>query len=527
VKVTVEKLAGKIGENGISISGAGPQIQNVLDALPFYVILVDSDHHIVAVNQKVLNDFKVTSEQLVGAYCPSAIHKCNSPIPECPLMGASEKGEPVERELFDAKNARWMQTAAFPTRLVNEDGKPVFLHFVRDITEVKKIEENLSQSAERYSALCALLQRFQYCQTSVQILDTLIDEVASLSWLGVTSTAAGFLVKDDQLEMVSWHNLQPDQRNLCKLVKFGECLCGKVAQTGQSMICSSDSEEHNFKYDGMKAHRHTVLPISHEGRIFGVVTFYLKTDEDINESRMDFLNAAVAAAAAAFVGQSAREEVKLIQEKSMAQVFSWQEEERKRISRELHDQVCQSLSALLLEIQSHGSMDESLRSIQRGCEARVRDLIDEVSRMAGQLRPTILDDYGLRMALSRHIEELSSKTGLEIDYQYVASPDPSRRLPAPIEVGLYRIAVAALDNIAIHASASRASVIILWQNSKLTFLVEDDGRGFDYAATRKNLDSCIGLIGMEERVSIMGGVLRIESAPQKGTTIRAEIPVPQ
>ena len=145
--------------------------------------------------------------------------------------------------------------------------------------------------------------------------------------------------------------------------------------------------------------------------------------------------------------------------------------------------------------------------------------------MAAQLRPTILDDYGLEAALARCIEELSSREGLEIDYQYVSYPERQGRLPAPIEVGLYRVATEALSNIIAHASASRASVIILRQNSRIMLLVEDDGCGFDYAAVRKDLEHCQGLIGMEERIALMGGTFRIESTPQNGTTLRAEVPV--
>lgn len=209
----------------------------------------------------------------------------------------------------------------------------------------------------------------------------------------------------------------------------------------------------------------------------------------------------------------------------MAQVFSYQEEERQRIARELHDQVCQSLSALLLKMQAHGQVDESVRELKDGCEARILGIIDEVRRMARDLRPTILDDYGLEMALARHIEEISSRVGLTIDYQYISSPDCSERLPAPVEVGLYRIAIEALDNIVVHASASRASAIVLRQRSKLMLLIEDDGCGFDYSSIRKDLDRCVGLIGMEERVTLMGGAFQVESTPQKGTTVRVEIPV--
>jgi PAS domain S-box-containing protein len=510
---------------GISLSGAGQQIQHILDALPFYVILVDAGHNIVAANRKLMQDFNLSPQQLIGAQCPIVIHGIGSPIKDCPLVQASEMGEAVDNELFDSTTGRWLQAAAFPTELVTNDGRQVYIHFIRDITGIKITEEKLSQSLEHHSALSDLLQKFQYCQTSVQIMDALIEKLISLSWLGVTSTAVGFLVNDNSLDMVVRHNVPTGKLARCEKLEFGECLCGKAAQTGQSIFGSSASSDHNFRYDGMEEHRHAVIPISHEGRVLGILTLYLKSGFEPHPFHLDFLNAAASAAAAALAGQMAREEVKRVRENSMAQVIAYQEDERKRIARELHDQVCQSLSALLLQMQTHGAMDESLKELQRGCEARIRDLIDEVRKMAGELRPTILDDYGLEKALARHIEELSSRAGLPIDYQCVSDPENCKRLPAPVEVGLYRVALEALDNIVAHASASRASVIILRQNSRLMLLIEDDGCGFDYPAIRKDLDRCLGLIGMEERVALMGGTLRIESMPQKGTTVRAEIPV--
>jgi PAS domain S-box-containing protein len=509
---------------GISLSGARQQIQHILDALPFYVILIDSGYNIVAANQKLIQDFNLNSRQLIGSQCPITIHGSRSPIKDCPIVQANERGEAVEEELYNSGSGQWMRAAAFPTQLVTDDGRQIFMHFVRDITEIKKTEESLSQNLEHHSALCDLLQKFQYCQTSVQIMEALIGKIVSLSWLGVASTAVGFLVKNDSLEMAVRHNVPAGQLACCEKLELGQCLCGKVAQTGRSIICSSSDDDHVFRNDGMEEHRHAVLPISHEGRVLGVITLYLKSGSELDNSQLDFLNAAGSAAAAALAGQLAREEVKRVREKSMAQVISYQEDERKRIARELHDQVCQSLSALLLEMQAHGGIDESLRELQRGCEIRIRSLIDEVRRMAGELRPTILDDYGLEMALARHIEALSSRVGLMIDYQYLSHPDCRKRLPAPIEVGLYRVALEALDNIVTHASASRASVIILRQHSKLMLLIEDDGCGFDYPAIRKDLDRCLGLIGMEERIALMGGTLRVESMPQKGTTVRAEIP---
>ena len=342
----------------------------------------------------------------------------------------------------------------------------------------------------------------------------------------MTTNAVGFLVKGQNLEMTAQRNLSPEQIRRCERLALGECLCGKVAQTGRSITGSSASGQHTIRYDGMGEHRHAVMPISHEGRVLGVVSLYLKSGDELDTFRLDFLKAAAAAAGAALAGQLARENAKRIREKSMGKLLSYQEDERKRIAMELHDQVCQSLSALLLEMQTHAGQHEFLKEIQQSCEARVRGLIDEVRQMATQLRPAILDDYGLELALGRYMQELASAhKELVIDYQYAYLPQRDKRLPTQIEVSLYRVAVEALNNIISHASASRASVVILWQQSKILLLIEDDGCGFDYSTVRRDADRCLGLINMEERIALLGGTLSIESTPHKGTTVRVEVPI--
>jgi PAS domain S-box-containing protein len=523
-------LAPKVAEKGRSKGShpltAGPEIQHILDAIPFYVLLVDSEHHILAVNHAVKRDLGLSPEQVIGAYCPIAVHGSSIPIAECPLVEAIEKGGAVEREVFDSRTAQWMKLAVFPTPLVTGDDKPVYLHFAHDITETKNTSENLSKSLEHHSALCNLLQSLQYCQNSAQILEALIDQITSLSWLGVTTNAVGFLVEGQNLVLTAQRNLNPEQIKRCERLAFGECLCGKAAQTGRSITVSSVSEEHSIHYDGMGEHWHAVMPISHEGRVLGVITLYLNSGDKLDAFRLDFLKAAAAAAGAALAKQLAQENAKRIREKSMGKLLSYEEDERKRIAMELHDQVCQSLSALLLEMQAHASQHEFLKEIQQSCEARVRSLIDEVRQMAMQLRPSILDDYGLESALGSYIKELAlAHKELVIDYQYVYVPEREKRLPAPVEVGLYRVAMEALNNIISHASASRVSVVILWQHSKILLLIEDDGCGFDYATVRRNVDRCLGLIDMEERIAPLGGTLRIESTLQKGTTVRVAVPI--
>jgi len=202
-----------------------------------------------------------------------------------------------------------------------------------------------------------------------------------------------------------------------------------------------------------------------------------------------------------------------------------QEEERKSIARELHDELGQSLLALLLTIQSMpdgGAFSERLR---RDLEGKIGDLVDEAHRLAHGMRPSILDDYGLDSALMRYVEEVSGRFKTAIDYQYI-SPSESDRLPARVEVTLYRIAQEAITNIVRHAHAGRASVVLLRRDSAITLLVEDDGVGFDVASVQGNgATTCLGLIGMKERATLLGGDFAVESVPGSGATIRVRIPL--
>jgi signal transduction histidine kinase len=157
-------------------------------------------------------------------------------------------------------------------------------------------------------------------------------------------------------------------------------------------------------------------------------------------------------------------------------------------------------------------------------EITIRQIIDEVHRLAWGIRPSILDDYGLESALARHIEEVTKTARLEIDYQFI-SPDGSKRLPIGVELSLFRIAQEATANIIKHAKASHASFVVLRQPHEVTLLIEDNGQGFDLEATRKKCTSCLGLMGMQERVNLLGGSFVVESAPGEGTTIRVRIPL--
>jgi signal transduction histidine kinase len=164
---------------------------------------------------------------------------------------------------------------------------------------------------------------------------------------------------------------------------------------------------------------------------------------------------------------------------------------------------------------------ELLERLQKTTEEVGRAVHDLVLR----LRPTALDDLGLLGALRGAVEEWSRRSGVEVDFH--SSGLEGRRVPGDVETSIYRVVLEALHNILMHARARHVSVILEVRNHHAVAIVEDDGTGFDAdAALIDQSAGRLGLLGMRERVALVGGTLEIESAPGVGTTLFARIPLP-
>ncbi len=208
-------------------------------------------------------------------------------------------------------------------------------------------------------------------------------------------------------------------------------------------------------------------------------------------------------------------------------IIASQEDERKRIARELHDQVGQSLAALLMAMRSQDSLAKSRESFA----ASLSRLIEQVRQLAWDIRPSILSDHGLDAALTRYLDDTAARTGIPVDFQRMdraETPPPDgvmERIPEHVETVVYRVAQEAVSNAVCHAHCSRVSVVLWYEEGRITLLVEDDGVGFDVTQVRgAGGVGSLGLLGMEERVELAGGELAIDSAPGAGCSVRARIP---
>lgn len=206
-------------------------------------------------------------------------------------------------------------------------------------------------------------------------------------------------------------------------------------------------------------------------------------------------------------------------------VIAAQEEERRRIARELHDSTSQSLTSLLVGLRALRDRSDDPDLLQQAEELRTiaSHTLDDVHSLAIQLRPSVLDDLGLPAALERHVADCCRRHAIQVDM--VISGLNDRRLPTAIETALYRIVQEALTNIVRHAHAATASVLVECRETQVRAIIEDDGVGFDPAALGR-IEGHLGLHGIHERATLLGGSLTIESEPGRGTSLFVEIPLP-
>jgi len=197
------------------------------------------------------------------------------------------------------------------------------------------------------------------------------------------------------------------------------------------------------------------------------------------------------------------------------------ESERRRLSRELHDQAGQSLTAILirLDLISDKIADESIRQQLKQIESLAEDTINEIRRVSRDLRPAVLDDLGLEEALEGLASALSGGA-LSINL-IIEKPFP--RMPEAIETALYRITQEALNNVIKHAGATVVAVRLQHDTDQVQLEIKDNGSGIDLEI--KDSNDGIGLLGMKERADSLGGKLLIESQPGSGTRVKVEIPL--
>lgn len=269
------------------------------------------------------------------------------------------------------------------------------------------------------------------------------------------------------------------------------------------------------------------IPVLAGGKPMGILALAHAEPGGFSTEQVRLAEAIVAQAAVAIQNAWLFEQVRAGHERLQSlsrRLVEVQESERRYIARELHDETSQTLTALMFGLQlMETEIDQPEKLLPRVMELkRLTDgVLEELHRLAMDLRPASLDHLGLPVAIEQLVQGARERYGLDIRLRIAGFPAEDR-LPDYVETSLYRIVQEALTNAARHARASNVDVILELRDGKCTVIVEDDGVGFDAGRVRPR--GHLGLMGMHERAQMLGGDIQIESRTGGGTTVAAEVP---
>jgi signal transduction histidine kinase len=295
---------------------------------------------------------------------------------------------------------------------------------------------------------------------------------------------------------------------------------GKVFARGRSERIDSvidDPEVHQQVTRRIGARTGMWVPLIARDRAIGVLEIHDKEGDDARFSDDDLRLAETFAARAAVAVELSQR----VTRDALRRVVQAQELERRRLARELHDETGQALTSILLGLKplEEALADHPARAALAELREHVVVALQDVRRLAVELRPAVLDDFGLVAALERLTESFAEQTGIRVDFHSALG---EARLPGEVETALYRVVQESLTNVVKHANARRVSISVVRRDSAVAAVIEDDGAGFDQRAVRKG---GVGLLGMRERLALLDGRVEIESRPGAGTTLVAEVPL--
>jgi signal transduction histidine kinase len=366
-----------------------------------------------------------------------------------------------------------------------------------------------------------------------QLLSAL-ESLLTVPWLCLYPRAALFLLDEgsDVLQLAASIGLPDAVRLDCAQVPLGHCICGHVAATG-AMFCSGCVSDRNAAcYKGMP---HYSVPLRHCGKTLGVLTLYPKEGRACDPESALFLDVAATTVIGIIVKSRAIEHAQRLlgENRQLNQrLIALQEEEYRHLARELHDEIGQSVAAIKTEaalLARASASDEMRRDIQTVSAAadRIYEVMQEKVR---RLRPGMLDDLGLSAAVEALVAEWRRRrpaVSCRLDVQ-----GPLEDLDEATKITIYRFVQECLTNIVRHSVPTEVTISLsreagvpgLNTRGTIVLSVSDNGRGADVARLRESRGR-FGLLAMRERVDGLGGTLTIESAPDQGFRLTANIPL--
>jgi PAS domain S-box-containing protein len=514
-------------------------MRTLFDILPVGISVLNREFEIIEMNPELRKILDMSTEELQeGQYRQRKyLRGDGTPMPADEF--ASTRAIREQRPIHNVETGVVKMDGAVVWTAVSAallpDGNAVLA--VLDITERKRMEEVLLQHNRQLTLLNHVRRVLNASLDPAQVLTTLLAETQRA--MDVTACSVWLLDMDSD-ELVCQYATGPQNKVVhgWRLAP-GQGFAGWVLRQGKSLIVPDvQADERHFdgvdQQTGLALRSILTVPLQTSSGVIGVIQAVDTEVDAFDATSLQLLEALAAIAAAAISNARLFEEVQdgraRLQTLSQRLVEA-QETERRRVARELHDVIGQALTAVKINLQAAQRLldvpepEERLRQSLEQVVNNVENTLQQVRDLSVNLRPSLLDDLGLVPAVRWYLDRQAQQVGFSA--QFFADPTLERRLPPHLEVACFRIVQEALTNVARHAHAQSVRVEMREQNQELVLCIVDDGVGFDVQKALQ--DSArgvsLGLLGMQERVNLVGGKVEFVSALNKGTTITIRLPL--
>ena len=522
-------------------TGSDITLQEVVDGVEDGLLVIDSEYRVRFANSVVRGGLEKGAGSLVGKLCYEVLHDrdrpCSAPLWDCPLREVLQSGRmtTVVHPVRVLRADKYIKITAYPLR--NSYGNlKAMVELRRDVTAERELETQILRRHHQLLSLNHISSAVSGLWDLDSILRIALDSVLEL----INGTIGGILLLDEETKTLYYRIQRGLSAKYAKEMRMhlGEGIAGRVAQSGEPMLLEDISQDRRrarpdlITLEGLKGF--VSIPLKAKNKVIGVMNVASHVVGQFGADDLSLLSAI-----GDYLG-TAIEQARLYEQLAQAgeryrellrHALTAQEEERKRIARELHDETSQALTSLTLSLQAIIGMAEAKGIGDAEFAERLKTMHkysvhagNEIVKLMKELRPTLLDELGMSAAIHRYAKDTLETQGTNVSTEFRGT---GKRFLPEVEVTLFRIAQGAIGNILEHSGAKNAYIKLECKTGECVLSIEDDGKGFNVSKVTRVDPSGrgAGLFTMRERASLVGGTWQIESRPRRGTKIEVRIPV--
>ena len=525
-------------------TGSNISLQDIIDGIEDKILIIDREYHVRFANSAMRQKLP-ENRLLIGEHCYEVFEgrntPCSLPSWKCPLTKVLQDDSPTmiispDHTLnADVVSNKYTKITLYPLRDSQGDINAI-VELRRDVTAERELENQLLRRHHHLLALSRVSSAISGLWDLDTILNIALDTVLDI----INTTTGGILLFQEHSQRLSYRVYRGLSAKYVEQMQMniGEGVAGKVAQTGEPVVLEDISKDPRTAYpdlvstEGLRGF--ISVPLKAKDKVVGVLNIASHMPGQFSADDMYLLNSIGCQLGTAIEQARLYQRLEKGRERYQAllrHALIAQEEERKRIARELHDETSQALTSLTLNIQAATATAETKSTVDADLIGKLQKIqsiaihtSNEIARLMKELRPTLLDELGLPAAINRYAKDNLESLGISVSTE---ARGVEERLPLEVEVTLFRIAQGAIGNIMEHSEAKNVSVNLECSASECVLGIKDDGKGFIPGKLTKvdTRGRGAGLFTIKERAHMVGGTCSIESQPGKGTHITVKVPL--